>query len=47
VLGRTVLRQAADGPLTGLDLTGQPAGTYLVRVRAEGYVQTVKVVVGK
>jgi hypothetical protein len=47
VLGRQVLRQAADGPLTGLDLTGQPAGTYLVRVRAEGYVQTVKVVVGE
>jgi hypothetical protein len=43
VLGREVLRQAADGPLATLDLAGQPAGTYLVRVRAEGYVQTVKI----
>jgi hypothetical protein len=47
VLGREVLRQTADGPLATLDLAGQPAGTYLVRVRAEGYVRTVKVVVGE
>jgi hypothetical protein len=44
VLGREVLRQTAEGPLATLDLSGQPAGTYLVRVRAEGYVRTVKVV---
>jgi hypothetical protein len=47
VLGREVLRQTADGPLATLDLAGQPAGTYLVRVRAEGYVRTVKVVVAE
>jgi hypothetical protein len=44
LLGREVLQQTADGPLTTLDLTGQPVGTYFVRVQAEGYVQTVKVV---
>jgi hypothetical protein len=43
VLGREVLRQTAEGPLTSLDLTGQPVGTYFVRAKAEGFVRTVKV----
>jgi Secretion system C-terminal sorting domain len=44
LLGREVLQQSADGPLTELDLTGQPAGTYFVRVQADGFGQTLKVV---
>jgi hypothetical protein len=44
LLGREVLQQGTDGPLTTLDLTGQPAGTYFVRVQAHGFGQTLKVV---
>jgi hypothetical protein len=44
VLGREVLRQTADGPLTTLDLAGRPAGTYFVRVLADEFGRTVKVV---
>jgi Secretion system C-terminal sorting domain len=43
VLGRQVLRQPADGPLTNLNLSDHPAGHYLVRVRGEGFSHTLRI----
>ncbi len=48
VVGRTVLRQSSIGNLESsmaLDLRGLSAGVYLVRLDAEGYTQSQKLVV--